>query len=77
VSDYGRIGARRLEARQIKAYVRRLQAFETAVAQEFSRLGVSRTKRVLAFWPSLRRSVESVRRRVSNRRRSGNSGGTE
>jgi len=39
VVDYGRIGARRLQARQVKAYMRRLQAFETAVAQESSRPG--------------------------------------
>jgi UDP-N-acetylglucosamine:LPS N-acetylglucosamine transferase len=57
VGDYGRIGTRRVGARQIKAYMKRLQAFATAATREFSDLDVSRTKLASAMWRSVRRSV--------------------
>lgn len=36
VGDYGRINTRRMGTRQINAYLKRLQAFATAVTEEFS-----------------------------------------
>ncbi|MFZ2490551.1 MAG: glycosyltransferase [Thermoanaerobaculia bacterium] len=53
VSDYGRIRARRWQARQVEAYMGRLWAFESAVRREFSRLGAVRTGRVWATWLAL------------------------
>ncbi len=74
VGDYGRIGARAWKPRQVKAYMRRLQAFEDCGRTRILTAWVSRTRRALAFWRSLRRSVEPVRSRVSNRRRSDSMG---
>jgi hypothetical protein len=41
--------------RQINAYLKRLQAFATAVTEEFSWLEISRVRRVSALWRTERR----------------------
>lgn len=68
MDDYGRIGTRRLQARQVRAFMKRLQAFATAVAKEFSRLEVSRTRGARATWRSVPRWVARLRRRILGRR---------
>lgn len=68
VNDYGRIGTRRLRARQVRAYMKRLQAFATALAQEFSRIEAARTRDAWATWRSLPRWVGRLRRRLLGRR---------
>ncbi len=55
VGDYGRISTRRMGAHQISTYLKRLQAFATAVTEEFSRLEDSRVRRVWATWRANRR----------------------
>lgn len=55
VGDYGRINTRRMGTRQINAYLKRLQAFATAVTEEFSWFEISRVRRVSPLWRTERR----------------------
>jgi len=64
LGDYERLGTRGLQAPQVLAYLKRLQAFETAIARQFDRFGALRTRRALAVWPSLLHRVRHLRLRI-------------
>jgi hypothetical protein len=57
VGDYGQIDTRRMKARQVNAYLKRLRGFATAVTEEFSRLEGSRVSQVSALWRTERRKA--------------------